>query len=103
MPETSNSAWAQGGLAGVLSPEDSLSNHVRDTLIAGDGLCNEKIATEVVRDAPGQIADLVNFGVNFDRIGNDLALTTEGGHSHARIVHALGDATGKEVMRGMIA
>lgn len=103
LPETSNSAWAQGGLAGVLSPEDSLSNHVRDTLIAGDGLCNMEIAQEVIRDAPGQITDLVNFGVDFDRIGNQLALTTEGGHSHARIVHALGDATGKEVMRAMIA
>ena len=103
LPETSNSAWAQGGLAGVLSPEDSIANHVRDTLIAGDGLCDEPVVREVADASPGQIADLVRFGVEFDRIDGQLALTTEGGHSHARIVHALGDATGAEVMRGMIA
>lgn len=102
LPETSNSAWAQGGIAGVMSPEDSIANHVRDTLVAGDGLCDEEVVREVVDASAGQIKDLVNFGVEFDRIDGQLALTLEGGHSHARIVHALGDATGAEVMRGMI-
>lgn len=101
--EISNSAWAQGGIAGVLSPEDSFQDHVKDTLIAGDGLCDESVVRMVVEEAPGQISDLIRMGVKFDHHNGHLALTTEGGHSHARIVHALGDATGHEVMRGMIA
>lgn len=101
--EISNSAWAQGGIAGVLSPEDSFQDHVTDTLIAGDGLCDESVVRVVVEEAPRQISDLIRMGVKFDHHNGHLALTTEGGHSHARIVHALGDATGHEVMRGMIA
>src|ERR1051325_722287 len=57
----------------------------------------------VVREAPQQISDLVNFGTKFDQEEGHLALTQEGGHSHRRIVHALGDATGFEVMRAIIA
>ncbi len=101
--EVSNSAWAQGGIAGVLSPEDSFQDHVQDTLIAGDGLCDDSVVRMVVEEAPRQISDLIRMGVKFDHHNGHLALTTEGGHSHARIVHALGDATGHEVMRGMIA
>ena len=101
--EISNSAWAQGGIAGVLSPEDSFQDHVNDTLIAGDGLCDEAVVKMVVEEAPHQISDLIQMGVQFDHHNGHLALTTEGGHRHARIVHALGDATGHEVMRGMIA
>src|SRR5438045_244356 len=56
----------------------------------------------VIREAPQQINDLIRFGVNFDLEGGELALTREGGHSHRRIVHALGDATGHEVMRAII-
>ena len=101
--EVSTSAWAQGGLAGVLSPEDSIQDHVTDTLIAGDRLCDETVVRMVVEEAPQQISDLIRMGVQFDHTDGQIALTTEGGHSHARIVHALGDATGHEVMRGMIA
>src|SRR3954451_7483389 len=86
----SNSAYAQGGLAGVLSPEDRFENHVEDTLIAGAGLCDREVVEMVVREAPAQIADLVRLGTHFDLENGELALTREGGHSHRRIVHALG-------------
>src|SRR5204863_6734714 len=100
--DESNSAYAQGGIAGVLAPEDRFENHVEDTLTAGAGLCNRDVVEFVVREAPRQIHDLVGWGTQFDLEGGQLALTREGGHSHARIVHALGDATGHEVMRAVI-
>ncbi|MDW8243507.1 MAG: L-aspartate oxidase [Thermogemmata sp.] len=99
----SNSTYAQGGLAGVLSPEDRFEDHVQDTLIAGDGLCDPDVVDMVVREAPGEIERLIQWGTRFDLENGTLALTREGGHSHRRIVHALGDATGFEVMRAIIA
>ncbi len=99
----SNSSYAQGGIAGVLSPEDRFENHIDDTLVAGAGLCDRDIVEMVIREAPLQIENLVQFGTAFDQENGTLALTREGGHSHRRIVHALGDATGHEVMRAMIA
>src|SRR6476469_9086883 len=101
--DESNSTYAQGVIAGVLSPEDRFENHIEDTHIAGAGLCDPEGVEMVIREAPHQIADLVRFGVKFDLEGGELALTREGGHSHRRIVHALGDATGHEVMRALIA
>src|SRR5581483_3303156 len=87
----SNSSWAQGGIAAVRSPEDRFENHVEDTLTAGAGLCDRRVVERVVREAPRQVDDLSRYGTHFDaEIGR------EGGHSHARIVHALGDATGFE-------
>jgi L-aspartate oxidase len=99
----SNSTYAQGGIAGVLSPEDTFANHIEDTLIAGDGLCDRAVVEHVVREAPDEIEKLVEIGTKFDEEDGRLALTREGGHSHRRIVHALGDATGHEVMRAIIA
>src|SRR5437763_1630160 len=101
--QQSNSAYAQGGIAGVLSSEDRFENHIEDTLTAGAGLCDRDVVELVVREAPDQINDLVKWGTIFDLEGGQLALTREGGHSHRRIVHALGDATGHEVMRAIIA
>lgn len=101
--DESNSAYAQGGIAGVLAPEDRFENHVEDTLSAGAGLCDREVVELVVREAPHAIHDLIDWGTNFDLEEGQLALTREGGHSHARIVHALGDATGHEVMRAVIA
>ncbi|MEZ6142959.1 MAG: L-aspartate oxidase [Zavarzinella sp.] len=98
----SNSTYAQGGIAGVISPEDTFEKHIEDTHIAGAGLCDPEIVETVIREAPQQINDLIRFGVNFDLENGELALTREGGHSHRRIVHALGDATGHEVMRALI-
>src|SRR5947208_8771666 len=100
--DESNSTYAQGGIAGVLSPEDTFQNHIEDTQIAGAGLCDPEVVEMVIREAPHQIGDLIRFGVKFDLEGGGLALTREGGHSHRRIVHALGDATGYEVMRAII-
>jgi L-aspartate oxidase len=100
--QQSNSSYAQGGIAGVLDPEDRFENHVEDTLRAGAGLCDRPVVEAVVREAPDQLMDLVRWGTHFDQEGGKLALTLEGGHSHRRIVHALGDATGQEVMRAVI-
>lgn len=98
----SNSAYAQGGIAGVFDPLDDFANHVADTLAAGKGLCDHDIVQTVVREAPDRIRELVSFGAVFDQADGEIALTQEGGHSHRRVVHALGDATGKEVMRALI-
>jgi len=97
----SNSNYAQGGIAGVLAPEDSFADHTEDTLTAGGELCDRKIVELVVKHAPAAIKDLMHWGVQFDRENGELLLGREGGHSHRRIVHALGDATGKEVIRGV--
>jgi L-aspartate oxidase len=100
--QESNSSYAQGGIAGVMSPEDRFEDHIEDTIKAGGGLCQRDIVEMVVREAPQQINDLIRWGTHFDEENGQLALTREGGHSHRRIVHALGDATGYEVMRAII-
>lgn len=96
--QVSNSTYAQGGIAAVRSPEDRFEDHIEDTLIAGAGLCDRHVVEIVVREGPQQIDDLVRFGAAFDA-----ETGIEGGHSYHRIVHALGDATGFEVMRAIIA
>jgi L-aspartate oxidase len=100
--EESNSSYAQGGIASVWDPEDRFDNHVQDTLIAGGDLCDPKVVDMVVREAPDRVAELIQWGTRFDQHDGQLALGREGGHSHQRIIHALGDATGKEIMRAMI-
>jgi L-aspartate oxidase len=101
--EESNSAYAQGGIASVWDPEDRFDNHVQDTLIAGCDLCDPGMVDMVVREAPQRILELIQWGTRFDSADGQLVLGREGGHSHQRIIHALGDATGKEIMRAMIA
>jgi L-aspartate oxidase len=98
----SNSAHAQGGIAAVLSPGDSFEAHIADTLSAGGSLCDRKVVERVVREAPQRIEELIGWDTNFDRSEGRLALGREGGHGQARIAHALGDATGKEVMRAVV-
>ncbi|NBS31529.1 MAG: L-aspartate oxidase [Planctomycetia bacterium] len=98
----SSSQWAQGGIAGVIDPEDRFDSHVADTLTAGGGLCHPEVVEGVVREAPDRIAELIGWGTKFDLRDGALDLGREGGHSHHRIVHALGDATGREVMRAVI-
>jgi L-aspartate oxidase len=100
--QQSNSYYAQGGVAAVFDAEDRLENHVEDTLSAGGGLCQREVVERVVREAPRRIQELIDWGVQFDHHRERLALGREGGHSHDRIVHALGDATGKEITRGLI-
>lgn len=93
--------WAQGGLAAVLDPNDSLENHVADTLAAGAGLCDEIAVRTLVDEAPTAIRYLMELGAAFDPGDEtgEIALTREGGHSHRRIVHAGGDQSGAEVQR----
>jgi L-aspartate oxidase len=100
--QSSSSQWAQGGIASVVDPEDRFDNHVADTLTAGGGLCHGDVVDSVVREAPARIAELIAWGTRFDSHNGSLELGREGGHSHHRIVHALGDATGREVMRAVI-
>ena len=100
--DLSNSAWAQGGIAGVLDPSDRIENHATDTISTGAGLCDDAIVNAVVEAAPELIRELESYGAIFDQRDGQIALTTEGGHSHPRVAHALGDATGKEVMRALI-
>jgi L-aspartate oxidase len=98
----SNSTYAQGGIAAVMADDDRCEEHVADTLRAGGSLCERAVVERVVREAPQRIADLIEWGTQFDHAGGHLALGREGGHGRDRIVHALGDATGKEVMRVVI-
>lgn len=98
----SNSNYAQGGIAGVLDPEDCFDDHVRDTLVAGANLCDPDVVERVVQEGPRRIEELIRWGTRFDKNEGELALGREGGHSHERIVHAMGDATGREVMRAVI-
>ncbi|MCH7689148.1 MAG: L-aspartate oxidase, partial [Planctomycetes bacterium] len=98
----SNSAYAQGGIAGVFDPLDDIASHAADTIAAGKGLCDEEVVQTVVSEAPKRIRELIEFGTHFDMQDGDLALTQEGGHTHRRVAHALGDATGKEIMRALM-
>lgn len=98
----SNSSYAQGGIAGVIDPQDNFENHTRDTLDAGANLCDRQIVEMVIEEAPRRIEELIQWGTEFDRENGELSLGREGGHSHHRVVHAMGDATGREVMRAVI-
>ncbi len=98
------SAWAQGGIAAVLSDDDSTANHIRDTHIAGAGLCNDAAVRMVVEHGRSAVEWLLKQGVPFtrdDHNANELHLTREGGHSHRRIAHAA-DATGRAVQKTLV-
>lgn len=99
-----STAWAQGGIAAAVGPEDTVTAHVVDTLDAGAGLCDPVVASVVCADAPRRVSDLAGFGVQFDRTDDDaLALAREGAHSRPRVVHAGGDATGRHVAEALAA
>jgi L-aspartate oxidase len=103
--EQSNTWYAQGGIAAVLQPLDSVEAHVRDTELVGVGLCDERAVRLVVEEGPRRVLELLSWGAHFDKqLGNphDLAFGLEGGHSYARILHAYGDATGKELASTLI-
>lgn len=101
--EESNTAWAQGGIAAVIDPADTVASHVEDTLIAGAGLCDEPAVRQIVEAGPARIRELVDWGMRFDLKSGALALGQEGAHSRARILHADGDATGRELARCLLA
>ena len=97
----SNTNYAQGGIASVISKDDSFERHIQDTLIAGAGLCNEKMVRILVHEGPERIKDLINLGTQFSKKEGSLDLALEGGHSMPRIVHAK-DLTGKEIESALI-
>ena len=101
-PEDSSSYWAQGGIAAVMGNDDSFDDHVRDTLVAGAGLCNEAVVRRVVEAAPAALHWLIEQGAPFDREDGGYHLTREGGHSRRRILHAR-DATGRAVQDILLA
>jgi L-aspartate oxidase len=103
----SNTNYAQGGIAAVMSKEDSFELHVQDTLKAGAGLCRESVVRLVVEEGPARIAELIQIGMRFSEresggAGRELDLGREGGHSKRRIVHAK-DMTGREAERALLA
>ncbi len=97
----SNTNYAQGGIAVVLSGTDSFQQHVGDTLVAGAGLCKPEVVREIVRRGPAALNELIELGVRFTREQGRLELGREGGHSQRRIVHA-GDLTGREIERALL-
>src|SRR5205085_1624164 len=99
----SNTAYAQGGIAAVLAPQDSFEQHIQDTLIAGAGLCREEAVRVTVTEGPARVRELIELGAEFTRDATPLGyhLTREGGHSQRRVVHAA-DLTGMEVERTLL-
>lgn len=100
---SANTTWAQGGIAAVMSEEDSFDSHIYDTMRAGAGLCKEEVVRDYVMQAPDRIQDLLNWGVQFD-IQSDtqkVDLTREGGHSARRILH-FEDHTGSEIHKALL-
>ncbi len=95
--------YAQGGIAAAIKKPDFWKNHYRDTIAAGQGLCDKKAVEILVKNAPKMIEDLIEIGTNFDISDGEISLTTEGGHSYPRILHAGGDATGEELEKKLVS
>ena len=102
--DEANTAKAQGGIASVTNLlKDDFEKHIHDTMVAGDWISDPMAVEQVVRNAPAQIQELVNWGVNFDKTPEgDFDLHREGGHSEFRILHHADD-TGREIQRGLMA
>jgi len=98
----SNTYYAQGGVAVVLDPADNPEGHLRDTLVAGAGLCDEQAVRKLVTEGPARVKELIEWGTPFDRENGHIAFTLEGGHSHHRVIHADGDATGRAIENSLI-
>ena len=102
--DETNTKYAQGGIAGVWDEnKDSYNKHIEDTLIAGDGLCNESIVEIVVKEGPERIKEIIAYGASFDKDeSGDYSLGKEGGHSENRILHHK-DVTGQEMERALLS
>lgn len=98
----SSTNYAQGGIAAVMSSDDSIALHARDTIAVGAGLCHTRAVYDLVREGPARVRDLIAWGVDFTREQDHLSLGREGGHSRRRIVHA-SDLTGREIERALLA
>jgi L-aspartate oxidase len=101
-PTESNTGYAQGGVAVAIGPDDQPSLHLEDTLAAGAGLVNEEAAKALVEEGPDRIRELLAWGARFDREEGRVHLTREAAHSRSRVLHALGDATGFEMVRALL-
>jgi L-aspartate oxidase len=104
----SNTNYAQGGIAAVVSKDDSFDLHVRDTLEAGAGLCHEDVVRTIVQEGPARVAELIDLGMQFSQRedprhpgATELDLGKEGGHTRRRILHAK-DVTGREIERALL-
>lgn len=98
----SNTQYAQGGIAAVMQKKDSMAAHIKDTLVAGAGICNKKAVEILVNEGPLRVNELIKWGAKFDsQSDGGIKYTTEGGHSNARILHAGGDATGREIVQSL--
>ena len=93
----SNTAYAQGGIAVAMGGDEDVALHLEDTMAAGDGLVNREAASVLVAQGPERVEELLAWGTAFDREGGELLRTREGAHSLSRILHANGDATGREI------
>ena len=100
--QESNTYYAQGGVAVSLDPGDNPEGHLRDTLAAGAGLCDETAVRKLVTEGPDRVKQLIAWGTPFDRKNGQIDFTLEGGHSHNRIIHADGDATGRAIEVSLI-
>ena len=97
----SNTIYAQGGIAAVITEKDDFENHIWDTLVAGAGICDENVVQKVVINAPRLIDELISWGANFDKNNSgEFDLAKEGGHSDHRILHHK-DNTGFEIQRAL--
>lgn len=95
--DTSNSYYAQGGIAAAISKDDSPELHLQDTLVTGRGICDIDAVKVLVNEGKERVLELLELGMKFDRNNDDFVLGLEGGHGKRRILHAGGDATGKEL------
>lgn len=95
--DTSNSYYAQGGIAAAIEPDDSPRFHMEDTLTAGRGLCDRDAVEILVNEGRDRVKELIEMGMQFDKKDGQFVLGLEGGHNKRRILHAGGDATGKEL------
>jgi L-aspartate oxidase len=98
----SNTRWAQGGIAAAMFEDDSISEHVADTLRAGAGLCNREAVEVLCAEGPQRIHDLIRLGVDFDHRDGQLARGLEAAHTRARVLHAGGDATGLSIEMALV-
>jgi L-aspartate oxidase len=101
-PTESNTGYAQGGIAVALAQDDAVDLHLEDTLRASDGIGSLAAAQVLVREGPERVRELASWGARFDREEGRFHFTREAAHSRSRVLHALGDATGWEIVRTLL-
>ena len=98
------SAWAQGGIAAAVGPSDTPQSHAADTILAGAGLVDPKVAVTIASEAPARLQELIDLGIPFDRdSGGRLLLSLEAAHSHARVARVSGDLAGRAIMNSLVS